>query len=552
MAAGFNPKMIEEFQKGILARDIERVQKAIDAGVPPSTFINGHHPLELLLHVDYAADKMNMTAEQFHQRGAELVDLLLDHGVKLVEEEKYATTNCQYLADRFLISKRLADLSTVLIHAISQSLEENGFPYEPDTNGFVAHYLDYVGAKKGDDLKFHVTNALKQLESAHDTVRQRLTFPQAEEEKFIVREFHDRLDYWMHAFERPKLRSIFAELELGNPDNPWAAGPAKTDARPETKTKTKAADGEGMSQFVKILPKKQPQQVLAEMNELVGMSDAKGNALALVLRAQFDAARVATGLPNTTQALHTVFEGNPGTGKTTMARKRAELLHSLGLVGNRYVEISRENMVGQYIGHTEKNMVDLFNSADVVFIDEAYNLVGDKDDKKDFGNQVVNALMTALENRRDSLTVFFAGYPEEMRNFIASNPGLQSRITHYQSLQDYSGEELGQIMDDLLKKAGLKMEPEAREYAVEQLVFAKTAIGARDFGNARIVRTLVEQLPNKMAERLFGQTSGILEVEALSTVKKSDVEALNLAEKLGISVEPPRTLIGYKIKGLNR
>jgi AAA+ superfamily predicted ATPase len=560
MAAGFNPKMIEEFQKGIITRDVERVQKAIDAGVPPSTAVEGLHPLEMLLHIDYPAGKTQMSYEQFHQRGSQLVELLLENGVKLVEEEKYATANGVYLADRFLFSKRLADASTVLIHALGQSLEENGYPYEPDINGYVANYLDYVGIKKGSDLKFHVSNALNQLESVHDTVRQRLEFPQTETEKFIVREFHDKLDYWMHEFERPKLRSVFAELELGNPDTPWAAGPARTDAQPETKAKAKTEGN--MDQFVKLLPKKQPQQVLAEMDKLIGLGDAKGDALALVLRTQFDIARASHKLPRTKKSLHTAFVGNPGTGKTTFARKWAELLHAMGLVGDRYIEISRENMVGQYIGQTEKNMVDLFNSADVVFIDEAYNLVGDKDDKKDFGNRVVDALITALENRRDSLTVFFAGYPEEMQNFIASNPGFKSRVTHYQSLPDYSTEELGQIMDDLLKKAGLKMEPETREYTLGQLEAAKNAMGPRDFGNARIIRSLVEELPDKMANRLFREssqekTSKLIVVpglEELTTVKMADIEALNLAEMFGISAEkePPRKMIGFEIKGLNR
>ena len=545
----FDPKMIEKFQKAIVARDVMGVWNALDNGIVPSTQVDGHHPLELLLYGDHSAKNSKLSYEQFHQNGSEIVELLLSRGVKLVEEEKHATANCDYLVDRFLASKRLADLSTVVIHALSQSLEENGYPYEPDINGYIANYLDDAGLKEGDDLKRHITNALKQLESVHEIVQQRLEFPETAIEKDIVLNHNDKLDYWMHKFERPKLRKVFADLNLGNPDGLWAAGSRKEDPRAQgEEQEEKNADS-----LAKILPKKSPQQVLAEMNKLVGMSDAKDDAQALWLRAQFDAACSSSGLPVMKQGLHTVFEGNPGTGKTTMARHRAELLHALGLVGNRYVEISRENMVGQYIGQTEKNMVDLFNQADVIFIDEAYNLAGEKGDKKDYGNRVIDALMTALENRRDTLTVFFAGYPEEMRVFIDSNPGLRSRITHYQHLPDYSTEELGQIMDSLLKNAGLKMEAEAREYALQQLEEAKNAMGPKDFGNARIVRTLVEQLPNKLAVRLFGQktASGLSPVpgkEVLTTVRKADIEALNLTKKLGVSAAKNQALnrVGFK------
>ena len=115
--------------------------------------------------------------------------------------------------------------------------------------------------------------------------------------------------------------------------------------------------------MVVILEKKTPQQVLAEMNELIGMDDAKGDARAFVLRTHFDEARARNGLKSTKQSQHTVFTGNPGTGKTTLARLRAELLYSLGLAGPRYLEISRENMVGEFIGQTEKKMVEFFKSA---------------------------------------------------------------------------------------------------------------------------------------------------------------------------------------------
>ena len=297
-----------------------------------------------------------------------------------------------------------------------------------------------------------------------------------------------------------------------------------------------------MGQFVTILKKKSPQQVLAEMDELVGMEDIKKEAQKLILRTQFDAICEIKKLKTTNQTLHTVRTGNPGTGKTVTARLWAELLYSLDLAGPRYAEVSREKVIAGYIGQTEGKALELINTADQIFIDEAYNMVlpGDTE-KKDFGTQIVNALMTAMENNRDSLVVSFAGYPDEMEEFIASNPGLSRRIPHRHNFPDYTIEQLGEIMDRNLAKAGRKIDEEAKECVLKQLAEIKKAVGERNFGNAGLVRTIVEQLPNEMAERLFGQeakavTSSLIVAapsdEDLVTVRKSDVEGLNLIKKM--------------------
>lgn len=310
---------------------------------------------------------------------------------------------------------------------------------------------------------------------------------------------------------------------------------APAEKKPEEK-KPANANGEGMDQFVKILPMKYPEEVLNEIDQLVGMEDFKKNARKLVFLSKFNKARGAKGLSKTKMSLHTAFLGNPGTGKTTVARLQAELLYSLNMGGSRYVEISRENMVGKYIGETEKRMVELLNTADYVFIDEAYNLVSDKSDKKDFGNRVVDALMTALENKRDSLTVFFAGYPEEMKAFIKSNPGLSSRISHYQTMPDYTVPELGQIMDLYISRMELNIEPEARAYLLDKLEEMKKKTGERDFGNARIVRNLVEKFPEQIAERLFGENDAdavSFEKDDLQAVTLTDAKKINFAGIFG-------------------
>jgi stage V sporulation protein K len=405
----------------------------------------------------------------------------------------------------------------------------------------------------GVDDKTMVGDFLDSFEGMHDRVRRRLEHPETAEEKQFVDKFDDKLDYWKCKFERPDMRVLFGKLGLGNPDAPAAGG---GDQKPPQSSleRREAENAEKVSRLIHVLPKRPAQEILADMNKLVGMTDAKKDARAFVLRTHFDAARAVNNLPVMPQTLHTALLGNPGTGKTTLARLRAELLYSLGLAGNKYIEVSRENMIGEFIGHTEAKMVEMFSQADQIFIDEAYNLSEGNDGGNDFGKKVVDALITALENQRHNLVVSLAGYPEEMKKLIASNPGFKSRIAHFQYLPDYSMEELGQILDRRLSEAGLKIEPEARELALKDLEAAKKAAGERDFGNAREVRTMVEKFPNKMAERLFGQAgsemtaAGILmapAVEDLSTVKKADVQALALASKQTGSARARMEGIGF-------
>jgi SpoVK/Ycf46/Vps4 family AAA+-type ATPase len=203
-------------------------------------------------------------------------------------------------------------------------------------------------------------------------------------------------------------------------------------------------------------------------------------------------------------------------------------------------------------------MVEFFKLADTIFIDEAYNLFSDSSDKRDFGIRVIDALMTALENKRDHLNVFLAGYPDRMNELLTSNPGLQSRIAHYINLPDYSMDELKEIMRRGVEKAELKMDKDAQKHVLEGLENLREAVGPENFGNARIVRTIVEQLPTKMAERLFGAAGDALTSkdalpeltrEELQRVVKADVEDLGLPDSRPVPVvEKPARLIGFTAK----
>lgn len=533
---GFDPKKIDDFQRGIMTRNPDLVKSALDAGIDPNTLINGKHPLEVILYSEPSA-AMRMTFDEFHEKGASLIDMLMESGVKLTEEGRYMTSSCDFLVDRLLASHHTRNLTTVILYAILETIEHEQPVYDISPDSFVQNYLFWRGQGQGDILG-RMTEALNSMESLHDMVRARLNAPSSRLERDIMNGYAPLVEYWTNKIDIPDIDTI---------DDGTPVEEAETEMKEEEKKK--------YDQMVKVLPKKTPQEVLQEFDQLTGLDEVKREARSLYLRAQFDAARAAEKLPVTPQAMHTVFEGNPGTGKTTVARLRAELLYSLGLGGSRYIEISRENMVGQFIGQTEKNMVDLFNSADVVFIDEAYNLAGEKGDKKDYGNRVIDALITTLENRREELAVFFAGYPEEMRHFISANPGLQSRITHYQHLADYTGEQLGQILDNMLEKNGYKITPHAREEAMSQLLTAKENMNARDFGNARIVRTMAQQLPNKMAERLYSTALDNKDfvtpsAKELSTITKEDVIEFFKTEKLGVTPSKKQAAQPTERKGI--
>ncbi len=542
-----------KFEKGIRARNVELVRQTLKAGVYAGTRVDGLHPLQALLYQEYGdfdaegrpvkPGTFQATVngkKEFNAQGSRILNLLLEHGVDLLEEQRSAVQDRACLADLLLLSQHGHDVVTVVIHAIQQSLQQGGKVYQPHTGKFITSFLKRLGAEISD---INAVIAFNFLQTVHETVRLRFEDPRSKIEMDIVDRYGDKIGFWVNDLKAPVLTPVFGR-QVRNVNTTTNQGDARS--------KAETAAGNKMSQHVKVLEKKTPAQVLAEIDAMIGMEDVKREARSLWVRSQWDAARAVNGEPEVSQVLHTALVGNPGTGKTVSARLRAELLHALGLAGNKYIEISRENMVGGFIGHTEENMVALFKEADIIFIDEAYNLAGEKEDSNDFGKRVVDALMIALENPKKPLVVFFAGYPHEMKKFLASNPGLQSRIPHLLPMPDYSLEELGQILDLNLAKAGLKIETEAQEYVLAQLKTVKQARGPRDFGNARDVRTIVQQLPNQMAMRLFDENeesvTGLVVVpskEALSTVTKADVEALGLVKKLGASAEPHKNQYGF-------
>ena len=223
-------------------------------------------------------------------------------------------------------------------------------------------------------------------------------------------------------------------------------------------------------------------------------------------------------------SLHLVFTGNPGTGKTTVARLVARIYHSLGLLPKGHlIEAQRSDLVGAYVGNSEEKTTAVINNAlgGVLFIDEAYSL--NQGDKNDYGAEVIATLISAMENRRDNLAVIVAGYPDKMKEFIASNPGLRSRFNTFISFDDYSPEEMICILEGMLGEYEYWLEADAQELAKE---YFQNLYKMRDesFGNGRDVRNFANSVIKEQENRL-ASIKRIQGTDAFCTIKMNDVAA---------------------------
>jgi SpoVK/Ycf46/Vps4 family AAA+-type ATPase len=249
-----------------------------------------------------------------------------------------------------------------------------------------------------------------------------------------------------------------------------------------------------------------PADPMAELTAMVGLGAVKREVTDLVSLLSNARQRVAAGLPSPKISNHLVFTGPPGTGKTTVARLYAKLLHSLGVLPRAgLVEVARADLVGQYVGHTAQRTKEVFTSAlgGVLFIDEAYTLTPEGS-SNDFGREAVDTILKLMEDHRDEVVVIVAGYTEEMGRFLASNPGLSSRFSKYVQFEDYSTDELVTIISRHATTSGY-------ECGADTLATLRAHVDAiprdRSFGNARLARQLLETMMTSQARRLGGLAS---------------------------------------------
>jgi probable Rubsico expression protein CbbX len=236
--------------------------------------------------------------------------------------------------------------------------------------------------------------------------------------------------------------------------------------------------------------------------ELVGLKPIKSRIREIAALLLVDKARVAAGLNAGAPSLHMSFTGNPGTGKTTVALRMADILHRLGYTrGNHLVAVTRDDLVGQYIGHTAPKTKEVLKKAmgGVLFIDEAYYLYR-PENERDYGQESIEILLQVMENQRDDLVVILAGYKNRMDTFFRSNPGMASRVAHHLDFPDYSAAELLQIAELIAAQMNYRFDADSLQALREYIALR---VQQPHFANARSMRNALDRARLRQANRLF-------------------------------------------------
>jgi probable Rubsico expression protein CbbX len=258
--------------------------------------------------------------------------------------------------------------------------------------------------------------------------------------------------------------------------------------------------------------------------ELIGLEPVKGRIRDIAALLLVDKLRETVGLSAGAPSLHMSFTGNPGTGKTTVAMKMAEILHRLGYVRKGHlVAVTRDDLVGQYIGHTAPKTREVLKRAmgGVLFIDEAYYLYR-PENERDYGQEAIEILLQVMENQRADLVVILAGYKDRMDTFFRSNPGLSSRVAHHIDFPDYTPVQLHSIAALMLEQMQYSLSPEADPVLLE---YIQRRISQPHFANARSVRNALDRARLRQASRLFERRGEVLSRDDLMTIEASDIKA---------------------------
>jgi len=264
-------------------------------------------------------------------------------------------------------------------------------------------------------------------------------------------------------------------------------------------------------------------EVLDQLDhELIALRPVKTRIREIAALLLIDKLRREVGLTSERPSLHMSFTGNPGTGKTTVAMKMAQVLHRLGYIEEpRVVACTRDDLVGQYVGHTAPKTKEVLRRAycGVLFIDEAYYLYR-PENERDYGQEAIEILLQVMEAERDKLVVIFAGYKDRMDEFFRSNPGLSSRVAHHIDFPDYDIDELMAIAHLMLDQQQYRLGPGAEEAF---RAYLERRVTRPRFAHGRSVRNSIDRARLRQANRLFGEGTGVLSREDLMTINPDDI-----------------------------
>ena len=318
--------------------------------------------------------------------------------------------------------------------------------------------------------------------------------------------------------KKPSGNIILPELN-GNTNSP--SDQVSESEKPE-KDLTKAADGSDVNnekaEEDDIPPVESMEDLKKELDSYIGLEQVKKEVKNLINMATVYKLRREHDLPTADMSLHMVFSGNPGTGKTMIARFMSRVYHSLGLLSKgKLVEVDRSGLVAGYIGQTAIKTAKVLESAlgSVLFIDEAYSLTSRSEN--DFGSEAVDTILKSMEDNRDDLVVIVAGYTDLMERFINSNPGLRSRFNRYIYFADYSAQEMVDIFKMNCNKSCYSIDDETEEEIAD---FLETVEYNIDFGNARGVRNIFEKILTEQANR----------IAEMETVSREDLMKITLED----------------------
>jgi probable Rubsico expression protein CbbX len=306
---------------------------------------------------------------------------------------------------------------------------------------------------------------------------------------------------------------------------PGSTTPAAATQPGETPGAPPAAPAQQAHTVAEVLQQSQADAVMEELErDLVGLAPVKARIRDIAALLVIDKLRMNLGLQAQAPSLHMSFTGNPGTGKTTVAMRMAQILFRLGYVRKGHlVAVTRDDLVGQYIGHTAPKTKEVLKRAmgGVLFIDEAYYLYR-PENERDYGQEAIEILLQVMENQRDDLVVILAGYKDRMEAFFRSNPGMSSRIAHHLDFPDYPPADLLRIGDKLLAQQNYRFGTGARETFDEYL---QHRIHQPHFANARSVRNALDRARLRQASRLFADRERQFTAEDLTTIQSADIRA---------------------------